>query len=143
MAAVGTVTRSTKRSSDGMAITFNWTSDSSGDMKEGGTTGKGIFTAHGYITNIIYSPGATDPSDNYDVTLLDSDSLDVLRGQGVDQQNAAGQTYDTKYRSNVLNVDGNYLWFMNENLTLTVANAGDTKTGTVVIYFSRSVTDNL
>ena len=126
-----------------MVITLNWTADSSGDMTEGGTTGKAIFTAHGYLTNIQYIPGATDPTDEYDVTLLDSDGIDVLRGQGLNQQNAAGQTYDTKYRSNVLNVDGGYLWFMNENLTLTVDNAGNLGTGTVKIKFSRTATSEV
>ena len=143
MAAVGSCTRTTRRSADGHVITLNWTADSSGDMTTGGTTGKAIFTAQGYLTHYQCSPGTTDPSDNYDVTLLDSDGLDVLRGQAVDQQNAAGQTYDTKYRSNTMNVDGGYLWFLNENLTLTIDNAGNLGTGTVKFYFSRSVTDEV
>ena len=143
MAAVGSCTRTTRRSADGMVITLNWTADSSGDMTLGGTTGKATFTAHGYLTHYRCLPGTTDPSDNYDVTLLDSDSIDVTRGQMVDQQNAAGQTYDTKYRSNLLNVDGGYLWFMNENLTLTIDNAGNLGTGTVILRFSRSITDEV
>ena len=143
MAAVGSCTRTTRRSADGHVITLNWTADSSGDMTEGGTTGKAVFTAHGYLTHYQCSPGATDPTDDYDVTLLDSDGLDVTRGQMLNQQNAAGQTYDTKYRSNTLNVDGGYLWFLNENLTLTVDNAGELGQGIVKFYFSRSVTDEV
>lgn len=137
MAVAGTVSRTTRRSAEGMVITFTWTADASGDLTEGGTTGKGIFTAHGYLERIVYDGGTA--SDDYDLTLLDSDSIDVLRGQGLNQQQDADQTYDTKYRSNLLGVDGKYLRFDNENLTFTIDNGGNLGTGVTKLYFTRTI----
>ena len=137
MAAAGTVVKKVRRSFDGYEVELSWTSNSSGAVAEGGTTGKGYFSANGYL--IGWKPDSTTGvSDDYDVTLLDDSSIDVLRGQGLNQQQQADETYDTLYRSNVLNVDGNYLFFFNKRLCLTIANAGDTQSGKVTFFFSRS-----
>lgn len=136
MAAAGSVIKTRHTSKEGYEIHMAWTADASGDVAEGGTTGKGIFTAHGYLHSYYTVPGAT-ASDNYDITLLDDEDIDVLRNQGLNQQQTGDQTYDTKYRSNNLNVDGNYLYFHNQNLTLTIANAGNATTGIVVFKFVR------
>ena len=141
MAAAGTVTRQSRRSSDGFEITFTWTADASGDVADGGTTGKGVFTAIGYLYSMTFIPGTA--ADNYDLTLLDSEDIDVLRGQGLNQQQTTDQTYDTKYRSNFLDVDGKYLFFNNENLTFTIANGGNGGTGVVKIKFTRTASSEL
>lgn len=136
MAAVGTVTKKIRRSYDGYEVELAWVADASGDCTEGGTTGKGIFTANGYFVAVEWVPGTA--ADNYDVTLLDG-TIDVLRGMGADQENTAGNTYDTRYRSNApRDVDGAYQYFFNKNLTLTVDNAGNAGTGTIRFKFSRS-----
>jgi hypothetical protein len=106
-------------------------------MAEGGTTGKAVFTAHGFLHSYYTIPDA-GAADNYDITLLDSDGIDVLRGQGLNQQQTGDQTYDTKYRSNVLNVDNNYLYFHNQNLTLTIAGGGNLGSGVIYLKFTRS-----
>jgi len=137
MAAAGSAIRTTQRSNDGMQVTIAWTADASGDMAEGGTTGKATFTAHGFLHSIQYEPGTA--ADSYDVTLLDADDIDVLRGSGANQPEAASATYDTKYRSNFTNVDGNYIWFFGEPLTLTIANGGNLGAGTIKIKFSRTM----
>lgn len=137
MAVAGSCTREIHRSDDGMQVVLAWTADASGDMAEGGATGKATFSGHGYLHSMVFVPGTA--ADEYDVTLLDDASIDVLRGQGANQQNTAGNTYDTKYRSNFLNVDGNYLWFFNDLLTLTIANGGNLGTGTIKINFTRAM----
>lgn len=147
MAAAGSVIRTRRHSSDGTEYIFDWTADASGDVAEGGTTGKGAFTAHGFLHSMIFEPGS-GASDLYDLTLLDdgagaSAAIDVLRGQGLNQKSAANNTYDTKYRSNFLNVDGNYMWFDNQKLVLTIANGGNLGSGRIRIKFSRTITDEV
>lgn len=137
MAVAGSCTRTTHRSFDGYEVALVWTADASGDMSEGGTTGKAKFTANGYLQGYNTTPDA-GAADEYDVTLIDADGKDVLRGQGLNQQQVSDQTYDTKYRNNVLSVDGNYLFFHSENLTLTVANGGNLGSGTIRFKFTRS-----
>jgi hypothetical protein len=136
MAAVGTVTKQRRHDADGTIWTLSWTANGSGAVAEGGTTGKGIFSAVGYLYSVEFEPGTA--ADNYDVTLLDPDGLDVLRGNGANQENAAGNTYDTKYRS-FTGVDGNYLYFNNVNLTLTISGGGDGGTGTIQFKFVRAI----
>lgn len=136
MAVAGTVTKKIRRSHDGYEVEFAWVADASGDVAEGGTTGKGVFSANGYFVGIEWIPGTAD--NLYDVTLLDG-ALDVLRGLGADQANTAGNTYDTRYRSNApRDVDGAYQYFFNKNLTLTIANGGNLGTGTIRFKFDRS-----
>lgn len=137
MAAVGTVVKTVQRSADGYQVTLAWTADSSGDVAEGGTTGKGIFTANGYFVGIEWEPGTA--ADNYDVTLLDDEDIDVLRGLGVNQEQTGDNTYDTKYRTNApRDVDGAWQYFFNKNLVLTIAGGGNLGTGTIRFKFSRA-----
>lgn len=42
----------------------------------------------GRILDIISNPGATAPTDNYDVALLDGDGFDLLGGAGADRDTA-------------------------------------------------------
>lgn len=137
MAVAGSCTKTYHRSFDGHEVVLVWTADASGDMSDGGSTGKAIFSANGYLQGFYTIPDA-GAADNYDITLLDSDGIDVLRGQGLNQQQTGDQTYDTKYRNNVLSVDGNYLFFHNQNLTFTIANGGNLGSGTVVFKFTRT-----
>jgi len=131
MAVAGSVTKSIERCFDGYEVLWNWTADAAGAVTE---TGK--ITANGYLVGVVYSPGTA--ADDYDVTLLDSGSKDIMRGLGANQQNAAGNTYDTKYRSNIKDVDGGYFFFVNEQLTPTIANGGNGGTGTITFKFSRN-----
>ena len=105
MAVAGSVVQSRRRSYDGIAVKIDWTANAAGAVTEVGT-----FTGNGYLVEVVYEPGTAD--NLYDVTLLDSGSKDVLRGLGANQPNAAGNTYDTKYRSNIRDVDGSYFFFI-------------------------------
>lgn len=126
----GSATATKRRSADGMKVTWAWTADASGDVSSEGT-----FSADGYLVQVDFIPGTA--ADDYDVTLLDSEDKDILRGDGANQQNAAGNTYDTKYRMFTM-VDGNYFFGISDSLTPTIANGGNLGTGTIVFKFSRT-----
>ena len=102
-------------------IKFEWTSDSSGDAT---VTTSNIFD--GSVLECVTVPGSAgnQPTDQYDITITDSDSIDVLHGNGANRSNAS-----TEYI-----VETNLGTVVNSKLTLTVANAGDTKSGVVYLF---------
>ena len=98
-----------------------WTSDGDGDVSETASS----FVYDGELLALVTVPdGDAAPSDNYDVTVLDTNSIDVLMGQGTDRDTA-----DTEYVAKA-----NLGAVASSTLTVTVANAGDTKQGTVYIW---------
>ena len=120
--ATGTVTitelltgRSVKK------VTWAWTSTAGGDASDV-TTGVCDGDLIGFAT---VPSGVTAPTDDYDVTITDSDSLDVLLGAGADRDTA-----NTEYvnRQSIGAVS-------KSTLTLNVTNAGDSKLGTAILWF--------
>ena len=103
-------------------ITFDWTSNASG-AASGSTT----EYYSGVVYRVVFIPdsGATQPTDLYDVTLTDDDSVDILDGAGGDLSNST-----TDQLQGLVGVSA----VANSKLTLTVSNAGNSKGGTVVIY---------
>jgi hypothetical protein len=113
----------------------DWTSDASGDAV--GTFRKIV----GRLIKAVTVPGAggSAPSDNYDITLTDEQSVDVLAGCKLgladrDQTNAEEVDFfvlnnDTAPLSMALSP------LVCNVLTVTVANAGDSKSGTLRLYF--------
>lgn len=102
-------------------VVWTWISDDQGDASEA-TTGALDGDLLGLTT--VPAGGGSAPTDNYDITITDSDGHDVLLGAGADRD-----TSNTEHvaRASLAGVSGS-------PLTLTVANAGDTKSGTVVLY---------
>lgn len=104
-------------------IKWDWASSSAGAVSE-----QTAQYYNGQIMRVVLSPDSattTQPTDAYDVTILDSDGYDVLGGLGANLTNAA-----TVYKT-----QGDGLGCVQSTqLTLTVANAGDTKGGIVVLY---------
>lgn len=97
--------------------TVAWTSDASGDASQ-------TITIDGAIVRVVTNPdGTAAPTDNYDVTLIDPDGVDLLAGEGADRDTANSEQI---FPSNTP--------FHNGDVTVTIANAGDTKEGTVVLY---------
>jgi hypothetical protein len=114
---------------DVKSLSLAWTSDASGAVN-------GIPTPHisGEILRVVFAPGAggVQPTDNYDVTLLDGDGFDILQGLGANRDNV------NKEQLVPLVGDGtttNQRTFVNSPLELQVANAGDSKQGSVTIYY--------
>jgi hypothetical protein len=103
-------------------ISFEWTSDSSGDAS--GTT-TNVYT--GVIERLVTVPGTggDQPTNEYDIEITDEDGVDVLVGAGADLSDT-----DTEQRALATTVGA----MANDKLQLTVENAGDTKKGVVHLY---------
>tara|TARA_R100001086_G_scaffold124417_1_gene64203 strand:+ start:56 stop:418 length:363 start_codon:yes stop_codon:yes gene_type:complete len=102
-------------------VTATWTSDGSG-----AATGTTTAVLDGNLIGLTTIPagGEDAPTDNYDVTVTDSDGHDVLLGAGADR--------DTANTEHV--TEGSLAAVSHSPLTFTIANAGDTKQGTVILY---------
>lgn len=116
--------------SDIVKHTFDWVSDASGDAE----VVSGVAVS-GAIARVVFIPSATAaPTANYDVTLTDSDGIDVLAGQGAN----LSDTVSSSVCPGIPLKDGTttsvILTIVDSILTLTVANAGDTKAGKVIVY---------
>lgn len=120
----GTVTIEETRHTSVKKIKFSWTSEDGGDDagKADGTT---TYAYDGELIALVTVPDGDDaPTNNYDVVISDSDSLDVLLGQGADRSNV---NTEMVARANLGAVAGS-------KLTLSIANAGNAKEGTVYVY---------
>ena len=102
-------------------IKLAWTSDGSGDA-----TGATSSAYDGKVIALVTVPagGGSAPTDDYDITLTDSDSVDVLIGGGANRDTA---TTEVVAEASLGAVAGSVL-------TFTVANAGATKAGTAYVY---------
>lgn len=102
-------------------VRFAWTSDASGDADAETTA---AFS--GVIERLVTEPGSggAQPTDDYDVVVLDEDELDVLMGAGADRSNAAAEQVLASSLGCVAN----------DRLTLQVSNAGNAKSGVVTLY---------
>lgn len=119
----GTVTVSEELLGSLKKIVWAWTSDGSGNVN--GAGGATVNALNGKIERLVTVPsGAAAPTDNYDVTITDEDSVDVLSGGGADRDTANTE----QVASSSLGV------VANDKLTLNVANAGAAKSGTVYLY---------
>lgn len=111
-------------------FSINWTSDASGDVS-------GTQTAYlsGVIARVAFVPGSggSAPTNLYDVTLLDESGLDVLAGQGANLTTSASAVVP-----GVPLKDGTttsvHPCHIDDKLELRVANAGNAKSGTVILY---------
>lgn len=105
-------------------IEYDWTSDASGDVSG---IEKNIY---GYLLRVSFIPdsGGTQPSDYYDIELQDSDDIDLLNGAGAN----LSQTTSTTMAPTI---QGDSIPVVMGAIELVVSNAGDSKGGTVVIYF--------
>lgn len=95
----------------------------------GGLGGPLPSKVRGKIVGFETAPGLNGdlttalPTANYDITLLDGYSRDVLDGVGA---NRSGTAAEAVYPNDPIPVDS--------ELTLTIANAGDTKKGRIILY---------
>lgn len=130
MPAAGTNTITTTTTNRPTRVSFAWTSNASGAVN--GTLSSKLG---GVISRVVFVPGTStaQPTDLYDVTLLDEQGMDVLAGKGADLSNA------TATQVCPLIGDGtttNQPVAVNGTLELKVANAGNAKSGAVHIYLT-------
>lgn len=120
-------------------ITATWTSDSSSGAASGITA-----KIAGRLIKGITVPGAggAAPTDNYDINITDEQSVDVLAGckKGLADRDTANT--EEQYFM-LLNNDTSPLSMALQpvvcsTLTIAVTNAGNSKTGTIVLYYAPS-----
>lgn len=109
-------------------VTFSWTSNASGAV-----SGTASSRVGGRISRVVFVPGSSgsQPTDLYDVTLLDEHGMDVLAGKGGNLSNAAASQVvpligDGTTTNQTISVNG--------TLELQVAAAGNAKSGQVHVY---------
>lgn len=77
----------------------------------------------GFIARVVTNPGATAPTDDYDIALNDEDGVDVMA--------TTLNNRDTATSEQVIPSDPP---FIDGELSLAITAAGDEKTGEIVIY---------
>jgi hypothetical protein len=132
-----TETRHTQNLEDGplaargtTKITLGWTSIADGSAA--GTTER----VTGEIVRVVFIPGTggDKPSDNYDLTLLDENGVDVLSGLGANiDADAVSEKSPGMTCSDGTNVRAVHRT-VSDALTLALTNAGNTKSGQIVLY---------
>lgn len=130
MAAVGAITASHNESRTIRRYSMAWTSSSD----TGAVSGIESEDLDGELLAVVFTPGSggTQPSDQYDVTLLDDDGFDALQGKGANRSNVTATMLtpligDGTTTNQRVPLSGTY--------QLTVAAAGNSKTGTVTLYY--------
>lgn len=112
-------------------VTLAWTSSAGGAV-----SGNLTDYLSGALVRVVFIPGSggVQPTDLYDVVLLDGSGLDLLAGQGAN----LSQSSTTHVCPGVPLKDGTTTSTtqvqIDDQLELQVANAGNAKQGTVVLY---------
>lgn len=120
--AAGTVTVTTASGGAGRTkYSMAWTASN-----PGGAVSANAVTVKGgslYALEIVPGTAGDQPTDQYDLTLLDDQGVDVLNGAGANLSNSAGSiiVFDPP------------LPFAPGTLTPTIANAGNGKKGTLIL----------
>lgn len=118
----GTVTVVESQANGICKIKWSWTSATGGAADL--ITTKSYF---GEVIALVTDPGATAPTDDYDITITDVEGYDVLQGAGANRDTANTETATPSKKSVAFG-----------QLTLNVANAGDAKVGTAILYIQGS-----
>jgi len=108
----------TKYGASVKVIDIEWTSDSSGDATQ-------VVTIDGEILRVVTIPGAGGlaPTADYDITIIDEDSFDIMSGDLADRHTSNSESVVPTAR--VVHYGA---------VTVTVANAGDSNAGTIKLY---------
>lgn len=110
--------------------TIDWVSDSFGNA-----TVVSNVAISGSIDRVVIIPsGSAAPTTQYDVTLTDSEGIDVLGGNGADQSATLTATVYPVTTLTDGTSNGVIATIVNGLLTLNVSNAGNAKAGRVVVY---------
>jgi hypothetical protein len=123
MAAQVVTLAEAERSSSGIRkIQWTWKSATGGAVTSATT-----YRYTGQLQRVVFVPdsGGTQPTDAYDITITDGDSVDAINALGANLSNAA----------TVQKMQGDGLGCVASSLlTLNITNAGDEKGGVVILY---------
>lgn len=124
----GSFTETLQQHSTVRALRLAWTCDASGAVNGTRTT---AFVS-GEILRVVFVPGTggAQPTNLYDVTLEDTDGVDVLDGCGANRSNAAAVSTAPEIGAAATG----QRTAVSSTLELKVSNAGNAKQGTVVLY---------
>jgi hypothetical protein len=125
--ALGTATVTEITDASCRKIVWAWTAGSAvAPAQDGGCTKATVYGYDGAIIGLTTIPGtgADEPSVNYDVTITDSAGHDVLLGAGMNRHNTNTEHVAQASLAGVAR----------SVLTLNVAAAGTSNTGTAVLY---------
>jgi hypothetical protein len=90
----------------------------------------------GHLVALVTNPGATAPTDNYDITLVDVEGADRLQGVGANRDTVTTEQVGIVYTGTSLHPPV----AIGEALTLTVAgNIVNSALIHIVIYYGRGV----
>lgn len=131
MAATQTITFTGNVPGTGIcAYQWDWISHTDGTVS--GLAASATIT--GTIVGVLTNPGSTAPTDNYDITLTDSNGFDVLAGQGADRDTANTEMFcpGIPFKDGVTTSIAPVV--VNSPLTLGVTNAGSGKVGTLILF---------
>lgn len=101
-------------------VKFAWTSH----VSAGTATGTSTRRYTGEVVGLATDPGV-QPTDNYDITITDEDSLDVLAGQGANRHETTTQYVTAKENLGIV---------VHSKLTLNVSAAGNSKAGIAYLF---------
>jgi hypothetical protein len=106
------------------------------DAANGSVPDTVIPTIEGRLLALITNPGATAPTDNYDITLEDADGIDRLQGVGANRDTANSEQAPIVYASTSIHPSVS----LEETLTLKVANnAVNSALISIAIFYTPNV----
>lgn len=88
------------------------------DAANGSFPATALPAFEGRILSLRTNPGATAPTDNYDITLIDGDGLDRLQSLGLNRDTANSEEVPVFFASS----DEHPPVALDDTLTLTIAN---------------------
>jgi len=104
-------------------VEWTWTSDGSGDV-----SGEDTKSVNGQVLRWATNPSSTAPSANYDIVVNDEDGIDLAAGGLANRHTSSSEQVLTGGDAK----DGAAF---HGKLSLVVSNAGDSKIGTLRMYY--------
>lgn len=116
-------------------VVIDWTSDDTTGAVSG-TTSKAII---GRLIKGVTDPGSAAPTDDYDIVITDPEGVNVLGNCVANLTNRDTANSEEVYFlvSNKAATDpgGNLHPVVSDKLTISVSNAGNSKTGQLILYY--------
>lgn len=132
--------RSRPGPSDVFKTSIVWTSDAAGAV-----SGNTLLMPSGSVVSVEFVPGAggVQPTDLYDVTFLDAESVNMFDdGSGTTSIGANLSNVNTTHKVPLIGGAANTyvrMWLHGGTYTPVVANGGNAKSGTINIFHSLKV----